>query len=313
MIYILHGTQESRVQQKLDALKKKHKIQDNIVTIDAANTSQDVLWNEMDSVSIFEDTKMIVVENATFLSSKDKTHYSLEELLKRKENDSLIVVYCCPSEKLDKRKTLVKKMIASAKVYACIALDDKSLPSYVEERMNRLQLTMDREAYQYFIARAGQDAMRIDSELNKLKTYADRITLEDVKALMSVEPLNDVFKMVDALFERNALRLLAYYRNFRQLNMEPVAINGLLASQLRFLFQVRVLMDARYTSDEIASRLKAHPYRVKVNVKRASNFTGEELLEQLSLIASLDQNMKMGLVDMDQGFEQFVLEMLERK
>ena len=75
--------------------------------------------------------------------------------------------------------------------------------------------------------------------------------------------------MVDALFERNALRLLAYYRNFRKLNMEPVAINGLLSGQIRFLFQVRVLMDQGNSKEEIAKRLKAHPYRVQINMQRA--------------------------------------------
>lgn len=94
------------------------------------------------------------------------------------------------------------------------------------------------------------------------------IHLEDVQALVTPEQVNDVFKMVDALFSKNGVRLLAFYRNFRKQNMEPVAIIGLLASQVRFLFQVRVCMNQAMTKEEIASFLKAHPYRVQINMKR---------------------------------------------
>lgn len=311
MNYILHGHDEGRVKQKINALKTKHHIQ-NVIVFDATDDEQQDVFNEMDTISIFDDDKMIVIENATFLSSKDTTKYDIKGFIDRSTNDeSVILVFCCPSDKLDTRKKAVKELISKSTVYPCIALDEKSLPGYINEELKKLNLKMDRDAIKWFSARAGFDALRIEQELIKFKTFNDQITLKDVQDLMVCEPLNDVFKMVDALFERNALRLLAYYRNFRKLNMEPVAINGLLSGQIRFLFQVRVLMDQGNSKEEIAKRLKAHPYRVQINMQRAYNFTSDELLEKLSILAKLDQDMKMGLVDKDEGFEQFILGMLQ--
>lgn len=311
MNYILHGHDEGRVKQKINALKTKHHIE-NVIVFDATDDEQQDVFNEMDTISIFDDDKMIVIENATFLSSKDTTKYDIKGFIDRSTNDeSVILVFCCPSDKLDTRKKAVKELISKSTVYPCIALDEKSLPGYINEELKKLNLKMDRDAIKWFSARAGFDALRIEQELIKLKTFNDHITLKDVQDLMVCEPLNDVFKMVDALFERNALRLLAYYRNFRKLNMEPVAINGLLSGQIRFLFQVRVLMDQGNYKEEIARRLKAHPYRVQINMQRAYNFTSDELLEKLSILAKLDQDMKMGLVDKDEGFEQFILGMLQ--
>lgn len=311
MNYILHGHDEGRVKQKINALKTKHHIE-NVIVFDATDDEQQDVFNEMDTISIFDDDKMIVIENATFLSSKDTTKYDIKGFIDRSTNDeSVILVFCCPSDKLDTRKKAVKELISKSTVYPCIALDEKSLSGYINEELKKLNLKMDRDAIKWFSARAGFDALRIEQELIKLKTFNDHITLKDVQDLMVCEPLNDVFKMVDALFERNVLRLLAYYRNFRKLNMEPVAINGLLSGQIRFLFQVRVLMDQGNSKEEIARRLKAHPYRVQINMQRAYNFTSDELLEKLSILAKLDQDMKMGLVDKDEGFEQFILGMLQ--
>lgn len=311
MNYILHGHDEGRVKQKISSLKVKHHIE-NVIVFDATNDDQQEVFNEMDTISIFDDDKMIVIENASFLSSKDTTKYDIKGFVERSSNDeSVILVFCCPSDKLDTRKKAVKELISKSTVYPCIALDEKSLPGYINEELKKINLKMDRDALKWFSARAGFDALRIEQELIKFKTFNDHITLKDVQDLMVCEPLNDVFKMVDALFERNALRLLAYYRNFRKLNMEPVAINGLLSGQIRFLFQVRVLMDQGNSKEEIARRLKAHPYRVQINMQRAYNFTSDELLEKLSVLAKLDQDMKMGLVDKDEGFEQFILSMLQ--
>lgn len=306
MFYILYGDDTSRIQQKIETIQKKHKI-DNVIHYDALIQSQDQVLQEMDSISIFDEIKMICLHHSMFLSSKNTTHYELDPFLKRKGEEGYILVFICESAKLDQRKKAVKALMEISTVFSCIALDEQSQRSYVLEQLKKEHLQMDADALRWFCQRVGVDAMRIDSEIYKLKTYNDVIRLEDVKALIAPEPVNDVFKMVDALFSKNAIRLLAFYRNFRKQNMEPVAIIGLLASQVRFLFQVRVCMDQSMSKEEIASFLKAHPYRVQINMKKAQNFTSDELLEQLETLASLDQEMKMGRIDKDEGFENMVL------
>ncbi|MBP3869347.1 MAG: DNA polymerase III subunit delta [Faecalicoccus sp.] len=310
MNYILHGNDISRIKQKLANLKTSNHIE-NTVTFDALSDEQSSVLSEMDSFSIFDENKMIVVDNATFLSNKDTTHYELEPFIKRIDQNDFMMVFICPTEKLSSRNKMVKTIVSQSKVYPCIALDVKSLPSYLEESLKRHKLEMDFDARRWFLNHVGYDSLRIDQELYKLKTYKDHISLADVELMVAPEPLDDVFKMVDALFQKNALRLLAFYRNFRELNMEPVAINGLLSGQIRFLFQVRHLMDRGLGKDEIASIMKAHPYRIQINMQRAREFSSEDLLDMLELLADLDQNIKSGKIDKDEGFEQFILKMLE--
>lgn len=312
MNIILHGADNSRIEKHISSLKIKYKIDTPLIRIDAQTQKIDDLLFEMDSFSIFDEAKMIVVENCTFLSSKDTTKYSIQQLINRSDIET-IVVYCCLSDKLDQRKKLVKELISKSQVISCIALDEKSKPSYVNDICKKIGLYMDYDAMKRFNTIIGLDSLRIENELNKLRLYSDTITIDDVTALVSPEPLNDVFKMVNALFEKNALRFLAFYRNFRELNMEPVAINGLLSGQIRFLFQVKVLMQEGKVKEEIASELKAHPYRIQLTMQRADKFTCDELLDMLDSLATLDQNIKTGKIDKDEGFEQFALDMLLKK
>lgn len=309
MNYIVHGNDESRMQLKVEGIKKKHHIDTPIVYLDALQDDMSLLLNELDSSSLFGDVKMIVVKNSTFLSAKNTTKYDLNEILKRKDHEQ-IAVFWCASEKLDGRKKAVKALMACSQVFACIRLDAKSQASFIQEVLKEYKVNMDPDALRWFTARVGMDSLKIEKEIEKLSIYSSSIHLEDVMALVSIEPADDVFKMVNALFERNGLRFLSYYRNFRAQNMETVAIIALIASQIRFLYQVAVLMNENNSKDEIASILKAHPYRVQVNMQTARKFSCDELLDQLSQLALLDQNLKSGKIDKDVGFEQFALQLL---
>ncbi len=312
MNYVLYGNDESRIAQKLKMIQKEHQIPVVDYEFDATKDALKDVLNAIDMQSIFDDKKLIVIKNATFFTGRDTTKYDIDALrLRTNQDEQTIIVYMCiVDKKLSPRKKVAKEMLEHSKTIVCMALDQRTQQDYIQNKMKEIGLTLDRDAYRWFVSRVGMDAWHIDSELEKLRTYNDRVTLEDVKALVVPEPLDDIFKMVKALFDRNTLLLLSYYRNFRKLNMEPVAINSILAGQIRFLLQVRICLDKGMTQDEIASYLHAHPYRVKVNIQNAYDFTSDELLGQLSELAQLDQNMKSGLIDKDLGFEQFILNRL---
>ncbi|MGM9912589.1 DNA polymerase III subunit delta [Floccifex sp.] len=314
MNIILYGSDVSRRKQKISALKKKYQVM-NTVEINAQEQPlEELLW-EIDNVSIFDDVKMVIVNQCSFLMGKDTTHYDVKELIKRSDDsEQCIIVYCCDSNKFNKKKNDVKELLSTVdknNFIPCIGLDDKNKKMYIREYCQKIGLEMDYDALDYFTSRVSLDTLRIENELDKLRIYASRIHLEDVQALMSVEPLQNIFKMVDALKDRNALLFIAYYRNFRKLGSEPVAINALLASQMRFMFQVRVYMDVYGSKDVIAEHLKAHPYRVQMTMKQASKFGAEELLDILAQLSRLDQGIKTGkIADMDQAFEQFAFDLL---
>ena len=312
MIYILYGKDKSMISMKLDAIKKKYHIAQNVNLYDANMDDVSNVLQDLDAFSMFDDEKMIVVYNCTFLSSKNTTNYEIDPFLVRKDTD-VILVLICPSDKLDTRKKKVKELSQFATLYSCLALDEKSQKFYVQDKLKEYGVKVDFKTLDWMQARMGLDPMCIENEIEKISIYSKNPTLQDVQSLLVVEPMNDIFKMVDAFFSQNGILLLAYYRNFRKLNMQPVAIVALLASQIRFLFQVRVLMDEGKAQASIAQELKANPYRVKINMQKAMRFSSETLLYNLSLLADFDQQMKMGKIDKDDGFEHFCLNMTLNK
>ena len=210
MNIVLYGNDQSRMKQNLEQVKKRLNVS-NIVYMDTkTNEFKEVLW-ELDSVSIFDEQKMIVLDHCSFLSGEDETNYDLEQLTKRKDANVYFVCLCY-SPKLSKKKSANKKFlqtVSSNNLIPCMALDEKNKRSYIQDYCKRIGLYMETDALNWFCTRVGMDTMRIESELDKLYLYSSHIYLKDVEALVCAEPLQNVFKMVDALKDRNALRILA--------------------------------------------------------------------------------------------------------
>ncbi len=305
MLYILYGEDLSRMEYNLDLIKKKEEC-DQIDRFNAQIEAKEVIENALATFSLFAQKPMVILENATFLGSKNTTPLEVERIQNQIVDDKVIVLMA-PIKKLDSRKKAIKALMAKAEMVDCSPLDEKSQPNEVKAMLKERKLVMDQAAFAWFCENAGYSAPVLASQLDKLALYADHITLEDVQALVTIEPTKNIFKMTDALFARDAVRLLELYRSFRFQNMEPLAILGLLAGQIRFVYQVRVLLDSGYSQKEIMEKLSASSGRIWNTQKIAYRFQAEQLLENLSLLGELDEDLKGGALDKDTAFERFIL------
>ena len=309
MLDIVYGEDSSLIKLKTDELIKKENLETEPIYFDARKDLEDDFFYEADSNTLFDGSKCIVVDNASFLSGKNTTAWNPESVLLRADSDHHLI-FIVHSSSLDKRKKIVKEFLKRGRITLCEPLSAKTLPNYLKKAVKEAGLTIDEKTFKYIQQRIGTDPLKIKNELERISIFSSSPGFNDVKALLSIEPLDDVFKMVDALFAQNSLLLLAYYRNFRKQNMEPMAILAILFSQVRFLFQVKACMESNMNKEQIASYLKAHPYRVQVNMQKASAYSASMLLERLLVLADLDENMKLGFVDKDLGFENFILSFL---
>ena len=109
---------------------------------------------------------MIIVNNCTFLSSKNTTNYEVDPFLVRKDTD-MILVLVCPSDKLDTRKKKVKEISNCATLYSCLALDEKSQKFYVQDKLKEYGVKVDFKTLDWMAGRMGLDPMCIQNEIEK--------------------------------------------------------------------------------------------------------------------------------------------------
>lgn len=307
MLYVLYGNDASRQEYKLKKLISKEK-PDQITRFHADQDDAQAFFEAVDSGSLFIDKEMIIVDHAAFLTAKNTTGWPLEEVVPRTNTDK-IVVLMVDNPKIDTRRKLIKEMAGRAVLMECKKFDEQAQRSFIQDLARERKLQIAPDAFEWFCRYGGMDAAALENAVDRLSLHGGPIDLETVQALVTVSPEDNVFEMTNAFFAKDGLKLLALYRTFRQQNMEPLAINGLLASQIRFIFQVRVLMDAGMNQKQIAAELEATPGRIWNSMKNARRFSSMELLDHLNKLARLDLELKTNPTSKDTLFENFILEL----
>lgn len=313
MNYILYGEEHFLIRKEIDKIVDKNVTFEknmNTVFFDATKVSMEDIIADAQTLPFFSEVKVVVISNANFLTSSDDTKCNLEVLEKYMDNpnDSTILIMCCNTTKLDTRKKIVKKLSGVCKLKAFNTFNDMERSQFVSEQLRNRKLHFSRDALNEFYYRIGYSPSRILSELDKIEMYNENIEKEDIIALVQ-RPLEDnVFDIFTALINRNFKKAYVYWKDFDEQNIDPIALVAMLASQYRFMHQVKILQGKGMNKKEIAQILSAHPYRVEKSMENARKRSEKEIAKTLHTLANLDQQMKSGKIDKKLGFELFLIQ-----
>ena len=314
MNYVLYGEEQFRLKKTLQTIIKEY-IADgdelNTVQYDALQCDLETILEDAMTIPFFSAYKIILVYHANFLSTANDTGIDpngLENYVKQ-PMESTVLILIGDFAKLDTRKKIIKLIQKNWKVLEFRKLDDLGKQSCVKEEIQRRQLHVDAQAMQELLKRLPLDMETIHSAFDKLQLYGGDIT-QDVVAHLVARPLEeDVFELVNAVVEQDVRKAFRIWCDLCVVNTDAIYLIALLASQFRFLFEVKTLMMQWESKDGIKDILHAHPYRIKLAMQSVQNLSASYLMSMLAKLATLDQKLKGGLLDKKMGFEMFLLEL----
>ena len=305
MVYLLYGTEDFEIEEEIKKLSKDID-EMNISKYDLNNDMLSLALEDAKTMSLFDDKKLVIVDNANmFTGSTSKDSELIEEYLNHiNENTTLVLIV--HNDKLDTRKKITKLIKKVGKVQEFNdELDTTSLVRRLFKDYN-----IDYKTIQLFIDRVGSNPLIIQSEINKIKIYKDNdknITEEDILNLTAKLIEIDIFKLIDYIVRKNKEKALELYYEMLKMNEEPIKIVVILANQFRIMYQSKELLKKGYSEKDIASTLKIHPYRVKLAIQNSRNYTSDILLKNLNALADIDIGIKTGTINKDLALELFIL------
>ena len=131
--------------------------------------------------------------------------------------------------------------------------------------------------------------------------------IKDIYLMIPKKLEDNVFEMIDGIFSKRLDKVFTIYYDLKINNNEPLTLISLIASQVRFLYQVMVLKDKGYSESNIANELSCHPYRVKLALEKVYSLNKLDLKLLLEDLSDLDVKIKSGEIDRFVGFELFLL------
>jgi len=124
---------------------------------------------------------------------------------------------------------------------------------------------------------------------------------------------SEAFHLVNALLDKDLKKAWLIWNDMMVLKIDPLSFIGLIASQLRILYQVSVLKDQKYHREDIINTLSTassslNVFRLNRLLQLCSKTNTNQILSVLNHLAIYDQRSKTGLVDKRFGFEMFMIE-----
>lgn len=321
MNILLYGNERYLLNQKLTSiLERELGSMDlmNLAYYDALVQpfSMHTILEDADTLPFFAEKKVIVIKNAIFLTkghSLDKQEISELMNYLAQDNQSSVLIFMHDNDNLDTTKPLVKALMNHAEIIRVKKLEPYEFRKVLADLLKSRNIQMDAQAFEMLLLRLDDNLSNAHQELEKLELYHQKLKVEDIEALVSRPLDNEVFHLVNAILDHDMKKAFSIWNDMMVLNMEPLSFVGLIASQLRLMYQVSSLQSEGYHREDMINLLSVSNPNINVSrvnrvLQLAKNTSPKRLLEILNHLALLDQKSKMGLVDKKFGFELFLIE-----
>ena len=312
-MYLLYGLEKYLIDEEIKKIIKENNVDSiNINKYNLENSSLDDIIDDACTISLFQDKKIIIIDNAYIFSSSNKKlpEQNIDKLLEYIEhfNPDTILIFTVLKDKIDTRKKIVTsiKNKGTIKEFNTISYVNSWISNQVKP------YTINSSNIQFLTNRVGNNLSLLSNEIEKIKIYKSdnsEITKEDIKNLTHKNIDLDIFKLIDSILLAKKKEALECLEEMVKYGEEPIAIIIMLANQIRIMYQSKSLIKKGYSEKEISNILEIHEYRVKKALEKSQRYNDKTILSKLEELADLDYQIKSGQIDKNIGLELFILNM----
>lgn len=315
MLYIIEGEEELFIKNKIDEIIRK----DNCEVIRFDGNSKDFSMQEMlDSCqnnNLFSDKSVVLVKDAPFLTKKfeDKMLEPLINYVNNPVFECELIFYSLSNKHNGKLKAY-KAISKNAQVIELNSYDYKNFNTYVNQQVNFNKLDINSDAIYLLNTICKRNATLLNQNIEILKNYPEKITTQVVNKLCTASDDNDSFELINALTNKDISKAILIERQMIDENDSVIAVIGLLASQLRFLYQLSYYISIGKKKNEILDLTKCSEGRYNKSLEALRKLSMNQIIYLLSELSNLDIKCKSDYSISDKSkFEIFVLNLLKKE
>ena len=253
--------------------------------------AEQIIDNAM-TLPMFAERRVTLVKRADELNAD-----ALEQLLPYIASPSPQSCLIFQAAKIDQRRKFFAELKKADALVEFKRLKEEQLDGFVRREAMASGKKFDAEAAALLVYYCGTVLRELVAQMEKLIVYVgsrERVTAEDVKAIVSDTKVDTVFEFANALGSRDADRALRQLQILLRDADAPYMLVGAIARHFRQLCLICELQGKRASTDEISKRLKINPYFLKGMMGQAKNFRLQEFQRIFGLLHETDLGLKSG-------------------
>ncbi|KRM12510.1 DNA polymerase III subunit delta [Paucilactobacillus suebicus] len=321
-VYVILGQQSILQQRALDSfnglIPDDQRVM-NVGSYDMEVTPVAAALDDAMSAPFFGERRLVIINKPFFLTGETgnkKIEHDVDGLSDYLDHpeESTVLVFSAPYEKLDNRKKVVKKLKKVGVEVSAAPLNERDARAAITRQSQGDGYQIDSSALDELVARTNSDYSLMAESLQKLELYGYQtklISKEAVMGLVNQSLDQNVFDLVNAVLKGKYQLSLSRYRDLIESEEQPLRINSVLVSQFRLLIQVKILSSRGLSQGTLASTLKVHPYRVKLALKTVREFKLSNLEQAYLGLINIEKGLKTSQRDPQLLFELFMLQYVQ--
>lgn len=305
--YLLESSDYLSQQNEIAEIIKKTSFSDSAISIyDLEETVLEKALEDLDTYSFLTSKKIIIIKNIETINQEEfeRDIKHLYQYLQNPNPDNLLII---TAKKLNNTLKITKEL----KKHCEFIQVSMNIENFLKQELKDYKL--DSGVSKLLLEYCKEDITKLKNECIKLKTYKfneKTISKKDVED-MCIEKLGDsqelTFAFSRSLAEKNKKDALLKYKELLAYNLEPYSIVGLLASQIRIIYQVKALEEQGMSNVEIAKTLEKKPFYIQKTSELTRYYTKKELLELIIKLENIDIQIKTTDIDPNSLIELFIL------
>ncbi len=314
-LYLFYGEERFLLESNLKKIKKifGETIPGiNFVTIDETNIQN--LISDLQTPPFGYNKKLVIIKNSGILKKEGKrknaamselrekiTNYFKENINEIKESNLIIFI-----EDEVEKNTLYKLIEKEGNI---CEFEKQKLPQLIKrlkQIFNGYKVNIEENTLKYLVEECGTGMQELINESRKLIEYAGKdgtVTKEDIDLLCIKQIEAVIFTLTDFLGKKDIQESLNTLKNLIY-NKEPIQkILITLYNHFKKLYLTKIAIE---NNINIAEALNLKPNQIFLTNKykiQANYFEKEELQNIIEELILLDQNSKIGLIDLNIGLE----------
>ena len=309
MIIILYGEDTFRLRQKLiEVIKEyqaKHKTGLNLMRFKENNFDFDKVRERIESISMFNEKKLITLENA--LDDKSFSDEFLKYIKKNKlkDNPEVVVVFYQESKSVNLPFIRQASMFEEFK-----PLLGNNLINWLKKQASGNKVNINPEVLRKLVAYVGNDLWQLNNELNKLGSYKaeQSIDEQDIDLLIKSKVDADIFKTLDALAKRDKKTAFRLLHEHLEQGENEIYLFSMFIYQIRVLLKLKDLIEKGTPFYDLPKLSGLHPFVVKKSSEQLNNFKLEQLKNIYQYLLKIELGLKKGRLDGSAALDLLVAE-----
>lgn len=300
-MYFIWGEEAFLIDQKIKEVHSKMQEESGeeveLLYLDGDELSPPRLLEELEFSPLFSLQRMVVIKRPSWLGKSGRKSSRNEEMLKvlqdylQRETPGQALIITAAEH--NSTNALVKLLDKQATVIECKPANPQYLANWIKAEFAAREGKINSAGLSLMV-KSGQDMYYLYNLIEKLCLQSESKTIgdKDIEEQLSSRDEIKVFKLTDAILDRNLKASFQAYYQLLEQGEHPVFILFMIVRQFNLLGKVKYYQENRTDIKEISRLTGMRDFAVKKMLGQARNFTWDEIQYLFTQFLDADIRLK---------------------